>query len=138
MATGTVLYVEDEEFDVLFMRRAFQRAGLEQHLKVVADGQQALDYLGGSAPYADRTQHPLPSVIVLDINLPFVSGFDVLKWIREKPEVRPTPVVMFSSSARLEDRTRASELGANEYVEKPGSPSGFSTLVDKLKEQWLP
>src|ERR1051326_5182942 len=98
-----VLYVEDEENDVLFMRRSFRKAGLEESLKVVVDGQAAIDYLLGRDVFANRLKFPIPSVVLLDLNLPTVSGFQVLKWVRQQPQYRDLPIVIFSSSARAED-----------------------------------
>ncbi len=136
MAKSAVLYVEDEEFDALFMRRAFKKAGLEQMLQVVGDGQEAMDYLSGNAPFQDRTQHPLPLLVLLDLNLPVVSGFDVLQWMRTQPGLRHLPVVVFSSSARAEDRLKADELGASDYVPKPQSGLEFSDVVQQLQRRW--
>ncbi len=138
MARAAVLYVEDEEFDALFMRRAFKQAGLEQLLEVVVDGQQAMDYLAGNHPFEDRSQHPLPSLVLLDLNLPLISGFEVLKWMRQQPRFRAVPVVVFSSSSRQEDKVKAGELGANDYLPKPGSGLEFGAVVQQLQGRWLP
>ncbi|MGO8679224.1 MAG: response regulator [Limisphaerales bacterium] len=137
MRSGTVLYVEDEEFDALFMHRAFERMGLEGSLKVVEDGQEAIDYLAGKGVYADRRAHPLPAVVLLDLKLPVVSGFEVLEWLREQPEFKSLPVVIFSSSAQPEDQARASELGADDFVQKPSSALEFPKVVERLKGRWM-
>ncbi len=137
MARAAVLYVEDEEFDAMFMRRAFKQAGLEQMLEVVVDGQQAIDYLAGNHPFEDRTKHPLPSLVLLDLNLPLISGFDVLKWMRGQRRLQSLPVVVFSSSARAEDKLKADELGADEYLAKPGSGLEFLGVVQQLQRRWL-
>jgi CheY-like chemotaxis protein len=128
-----VLYVEDEVDDAFFMRRSFRRAGLEESLSVVEDGQAAIDYLSGRGVFAHRLKYPLPSLVLLDLNLPTVSGFQVLEWIRQQPEFRRLAVVIFSSSARAEDRLRARELGASDYVEKPDSGMDFDTVLVALK-----
>ncbi len=137
MPQATVLYVEDEEFDAMFMRRAFERMGLTGSLKVVADGQQAIDYLAGNGAYADRREHPLPAVILLDLKLPVLSGFEVLGWLRQQPGLRNLPVVVFSSSDQPEDQAMASELGANDFVQKPSSALEFPRVVERLKQRWL-
>lgn len=137
MAKHTVLYVEDEENDVFFMRHAFQKAGIEHGLASVADGPDALAYLSGKDPYHDRGQFPVPSLILLDLNLPLISGFEVLQWIRDQPQFRKTPVVVFSSSGRPEDRHKAEELGANNYLLKPASGIQFIDVARELKESWL-
>jgi CheY-like chemotaxis protein len=135
--TRTVLYVEDEECDLFFMQAAFQKAGLGQALRGLGNGQEAIDYLSGSGAYADRSQHPLPSMLLLDLNLPLVSGFEVLQWLRGRPEFQALPVVIFSSSSEEEDKARARQLGANDYIEKPSSGMHFGRVVQALSEKWL-
>ena len=132
-----MLYVEDEENDALFMRRAFKSAGLGSALRLVEDGRSALDYLSGAGAYGDRDQYPVPAVVLLDLNLPGLTGFDVLEWIRNHPDYAATPVVVFSSSSEDEDRQKARELGANEFVEKPRSAMRFADVVRGLWEKWL-
>jgi PAS domain S-box-containing protein len=134
---GTVLYVEDEEGDALFMKMAFAKKGLETALRLVGDGRAALQYLSGAGQYADRKEYPLPAVVLLDLNLPQVHGFEVLKWMRERPDFAGTPVVVFSSSEREEDKVKARELGANEFVVKPNSGMAFGSVVEGLRENWL-
>jgi CheY-like chemotaxis protein len=133
----TVLYVEDEESDALFMKLAFASAGLEAALRVASDGQAALDYLSGAGSYRDREEYPVPAVVLLDLNLPTVPGFEVLKWMRGHPDYAGTPVVIFSSSSREEDKAKAAELGANEYIEKPMSGAKFKGVMERVREQWL-
>jgi CheY-like chemotaxis protein len=133
---GTVLYVEDDESDALFMQMAFAGAGLESALQVVTDGQRALDYLSGTGPYADRAKNPLPSLILLDLNLPRLPGFEVLKWMRNHPDFAQTPVVIFSSSMMEEDRVKARELGASEFVAKPSSGMEFGGVLQGLRKKW--
>jgi CheY-like chemotaxis protein len=131
------LYVEDEEDDVHFMRRAFRRAGQEERLRVVKDGKEAIDYLSGRGVFGNRLDYPLPSLVLLDLNLPMVSGFQVLEWIREQPEFQQLPVVIFSSSSWPEDRHKASELGANDYLEKPDSGLEFGAVLETLNRKWF-
>ncbi len=139
MASGKsiVLYVEDEENDRILMEFAFQKAGLEASLRMVEHGQAAIDYLSGAGVHGEREKFPLPAVVLLDLNLPEVHGFDVLKWIRAQPVHRGLPVVVFTSSAREEDRVKARELGANEFVQKPMRPDGFQEVARRLGEEWL-
>ena len=134
--TGIVLYVEDEEDDVFFMRIAFQQAGCGSLLRTLANGQEALDYLAGSGGYADRERNPPPTVLLLDLNLPAVSGFEVLEWVRNRSRFRNLPVIIFSGSIREEDRLAATNLGANAYIEKPTSPLKFLNLMEFLFERW--
>lgn len=132
-----VLYAEDEPDDVFFMQAAFRRAGFPSALKTVQNGDQAIAYLSGQPPFSDRTANPRPSVLLLDVNLPLRSGFEVLEWLRTRQDLRDTTVVMFSSSGRPEDRARAQALGANEYLLKPTSGISFSEIALHLKQRWL-
>ncbi len=136
-AKPIVLYVDDEENDRILMQFAFQQAGLEPALRMVSHGQEAIDYLSGTGAYGERAKYPLPAVVLLDLNLPAVHGFEVLKWIREQPAHKGLPVVVFTSSAREEDRVKARELGANEFVQKPMRPDGFQEVARRLGEEWL-
>ena len=138
-AMTIVLYVENEENDVLFMRRAFKREGLEDRLRVVASGREAIGYLTGQALHANRELYPFPVLLLLDLNLPAMSGFELLAWLRRQAQLplRDLPVVIFSSSARPEDRKRAHELGANEYLQKPTSGAQFLLVAQELRRNWL-
>ena len=133
----SVLYVEDEEDDVYFMRQSFRQAGLERCLRVAVNGQEAMDYLSGRGRFGNRVEYPIPAVVLLDLNLPILPGFHVLKWIREQAQFRELPVIIFSSSSRREDRLKAEEFGATDYLEKPGSGLEFSTVVEALVKRWL-
>ncbi len=131
------LYVEDEEFDRFLMQRAFVKAGLATSLRLVNDGRAAIDYLTGKGEYADRDKNPLPNLVLLDLNLPEVHGFEVLKWIRMQPAHTHLPVVVFSSSELDDDRVRARILGANEFIKKPGSGLSFEDVARRLSKEWL-
>jgi CheY-like chemotaxis protein len=114
-----ILLAEDDENDVFFMRRALQKAEVDFPLHVVTNGQEALDYLGGAGKFQDRKSHPLPSIIFLDLKMPFVDGFDVLAWIRSQPSLKEISVVVLTSSSEERDRQKAAELGAKGYFVKP-------------------
>jgi CheY-like chemotaxis protein len=136
-AAAYVLYVEDEESDRMFMELAFRKAGMDEALRMVVDGREAMAYLGGSGDYADRGRHPMPAVVLLDLNLPLASGFEVLRWMKGHPELASLPVVMFTSSARETDKATAVELGAKEYLVKPQLMGGFVEVARGLREKWL-
>lgn len=135
--SASVLYVEDEEYDALFMERAFRKSGTATALRVVTDGQQAIDYLAGCFAAAGPALENLPALVLLDLNLPGVSGFDVLRWIRSRQEMKNIPVVIFSSSGRPDERNRAQALGADDYLQKPGSAFDFTAVVQTLQSRWL-
>ena len=94
--SNTILLVEDEENDVFFLKHAFEEVGVLNPLRVAQDGQEALDYLSGRGEYADRERFPLPCLILLDLKLPRVMGFEVLQWIREQPALKTLIVVVLS------------------------------------------
>ena len=132
----TILLVEDEEGDVFFMRQAMQKAGVLDSLQVASDGRQAIDYLKGNGKFANRQEFPLPCLVLLDLKLPRVMGLDVLKWIREQPEVA-TIVVILTSSQEQADIATAYRLGANGYLVKPSDVSQLTDLAKSIKDFWL-
>ena len=133
----SVLYIEDEEDDVFFMRNAFKRLGMEECFHAVPDGERAMAYLTGGDPYTDRDRFPMPTIVLLDLSLPVLSGFEVLAWVRRHPQFRGVPVVVFSASVRADDRQRAEELGATAFLPKPTSGGQFLDMVGRLKTTWL-
>jgi CheY-like chemotaxis protein len=135
MNKRSVLYVEDEEDDVLFMRRAFGQVGLDAIINSVGDGHEALSFLQQESLIAST--QPVPDLILLDLNLPRVSGFEVLTWIRQQGHLRSVPVVIFSSSDADDDRDRARSLGATDYVVKPASGSHFVDVARELRRRFL-
>ena len=132
-----ILYAEDEENDVLFLRLAFRDAGIANPLRVVNDGQQAIDYLSGWGPFSDRDLYPLPVLVLLDMKMPGKSGLEVLKWIRMTPVVCVLPVIMLTSSSTESDIHRAYIQGANGYLSKPGNPEQLLAMVKSIKDYWL-
>jgi CheY-like chemotaxis protein len=134
--TGTILLVEDEESDVFFMRQALQEVGMRNPLQVASDGQQAIDYLKGTGNFANREEFPLPCLVLLDLKLPRVMGLDVLKWIRQQPEVAAI-VVILSSSQEETDIATAYRLGANGYLVKPHDLNQLTDMAKSIKDFWL-
>jgi CheY-like chemotaxis protein len=132
-----ILYVEDEETDVLLLQHVLTKTGIHNPLQTVKDGKAAKDYLVGHGPFADRRAHPLPGLVLLDLNLPYWSGFEVLEWIRQQPQLRRLPVVVFTSSSRPDDIARAYDAGANAYLVKPNALADLATLALALRDFWL-
>jgi len=130
--TATLLLVEDNEDDVFAMQRALRKAQITLALQVVNDGQKAVDYISGNGQYADRNYYPLPSLVFLDLKLPYLDGFEVLAWIREQSGARDLPVVILTSSGEETDRARASILGVNRYLVKPPEPQQLNVIVKEL------
>ena len=132
-----ILYAEDEEADVLLLQHVLRKAGIANPLQTVKDGKLAKDYLAGEGQFADRREYPFPGLVLLDLNLPYWSGFEVLKWIRQQPQLRGVPVVVFSSSNRPDDIARAYEAGANGYLVKPNALADLTSLVLAVRDFWL-
>src|SRR5262245_24696790 len=126
----TVLHVEDDPNDVLLFEHACRKAGVDFDLKSVVDGDEAMAYLKGTKEFADREEHPLPILVVLDLKMSRLNGFDLLNWIRKDPIFRRLPVVVLTSSNHDVDINRAYSLGANSYLVKP---VGFDALVKLAK-----
>lgn len=137
MGCPIVLYVEDEESDALLMKMAFKSQGLQDSYQTVNNGRAAIDYLSGVGSFAQRERYPLPAIVLLDLNLPEIHGFDVLKWIRAHPVFRELPVIVFSSSLREDDKAMAQQLEANDFISKPNSPALLKNIVHTLNEKWL-
>ena len=132
-----VLVAEDEESDALILRRVFAMAKVPNPLIIVRDGQEAVDYLSGTAPYDNRSIHPLPGLLLLDLKMPRMTGFDVLGWLAIRPEYAGLPAVVLSSSSLDSDQVLARRLGAREYFIKPQDLSEFVKLVQRIQAHWL-
>lgn len=137
MKAKPVLYAEDEEHDAFFMQLAFEQAQVANSLRIVRNGQLAVDYLQGIGAFADRERYPLPCLVLLDLNLPCVSGIEVLQWIRKNPVLHDLPVAIYSSSSNELDIAWTRQLGIRDYLVKPHDPHDIVKLVEKLKRDGL-
>lgn len=135
--TPLVLSAEDEESDAFILRLAFQRASIKNRLVIVCDGAEAVNYLSGNGQYADRATHPLPSLLLLDLKMPRMSGFDVLAWLAVRPEFKNLPAVVLSSSSDETDMLKARQMGACDYFVKPHELSQFVKIIQSLRSRWL-
>lgn len=133
----TVLLVEDDPDDVFFLRDAFKKTGMPDALRVVRDGEEAVAYLLGLAAYADRSLHPLPALVLLDLKLPRKSGLEVLEWRRGRPELMRVPVIVLTSSQSEDDMVKAYEFGANSYLVKPISSDAQLDMVKAIRGYWI-
>lgn len=132
-----ILYIEDREDDAFFMFRACALAGIKQPLQAVPNGDQAIAYLAGAGPFADRERYPQPCLVLLDLHMPGTTGFEVLAWIRARPELAALPVLVFTSSNLPSDVEKATALGSNGYLVKPMNLKQLVEMVNGLKEYWL-
>jgi DNA-binding response OmpR family regulator len=136
--TPTVLLVEDDPNDARLVQRAFSRSGVKASVLRLQNGDEAVSYLGGEAPYDNRVLHPVPKLMLLDIKLPRRSGFEVLQWVRMRTDaLRRMPIVMLTSSTHSIDINLAYDLGANSYVSKPESSNQLNELVRLFTSYWL-
>jgi len=133
---NTILLVEDDENDAFFMRHAIKKAGIVDAVRVATDGQQAIDYFKSALKPGGSGEFPLPCLVLLDLKLPYVMGLDVLKWIRQQPELAPI-VLILSASSDLADISTAYHLGANGYLVKPSEARQLHDIVTSIKDFWL-
>jgi CheY-like chemotaxis protein len=134
---GVILLAEDNENDVLLIRRAFEQAGITHPIHRVADGEEAIAYLQGVGQYADRQQYPLPQLFFLDLKMPRFDGFEVLTWIRQQPGLQTLRTIVLTSSEDMYDVNRAYDLGANSFLVKPMEFERFKEVSKGLKNYWL-
>ena len=137
MSDHTILLIEDNPDDIELTRIAFTEAGIEQRLVVVRDGAEALDYLFARGKHADRDPANLPSLVLLDLNLPRLDGHEVLQAIRADETTRCLPVVVLTTSAEPFDVDKVYELGANSYIQKPVEFERFVEAVRQIGLYWL-
>ncbi len=132
-----ILLVEDKREDELLVLRSLSKINLANQVDVVRDGQQALDYLFREGEFANRGGPDLPMVVLLDLNLPRLSGLEVLARVRSDPRTRLVPIVILTSSDEERDRLQSYESGANSFVRKPLEFGEFAETVARLGLYWL-
>jgi len=135
--TRKILLVEDNQDDELLMLHAFQANKILNEVVVTRDGAEALEYLTGTGKFAGRDLNEMPAVTFLDLNLPKISGLDVLRKLRSNPATKLLPVVVVTTSNEEEDLIKSYSLGANSYVRKPVDMSQFIEAVRQLGMYWL-
>lgn len=132
-----ILLVEDNRMDVELTLDAFREAKLRNTVHVASRGEEALDYLFGRKEYADRQRYPLPSLILLDLKMPGMDGFEVLRQIKAAPILKRLPVIILTSSKEEGDRALSYDTGANSYLVKPVLFDGFLDVVRQIEGYWL-
>lgn len=137
MTNTSILLVEDNPQDEMLILRVLKKANVANRIDVVRDGQQAVDYLFNQGEYYAPEGRELPTVIILDIGLPRLSGLEVLQKVREDQRTRLVPVVILTSSDEEKDRLRSYECGANSFVQKPLGFSEFAETVARLGVYWI-
>jgi CheY-like chemotaxis protein len=129
----TILIVDDSENDILLLRLAFKKAEFDVGVREVHDGAEAIAYLQGAAAYGDRREFPLPTLMLLDLNMPMKNGWDVLAWTRAQPGLRRLPIFIMTTSPRTEDIAQAFEIGANSFLVKPHTLDALVEMTRCLK-----
>ena len=132
-----ILLVEDNPSDVGLAQRALAKSQIASQLIVTEDGQEALDYLWGAGSHAGRDVTDLPALVLLDLNLPKVTGLEVLRRIRGDARTRRLPVVILTSSKEEQDIAAGYDLGVNSYIRKPVDFKQFCTALEQLGLYWL-
>lgn len=132
-----VLVAEDNADDRMLLDIAFKKADVRAGVAFVTDGDEALNYLSGTGPFADRARFPFPDFMLLDLKMPRVDGFDVLEWVRQRSGCKCLPVIIYTSSVLGGDVERAFGLGANSYLVKTASSMGMVEMARALNTYWI-
>ena len=130
------LLVEDNEHDVLAVKRAWRANRIANDLKIVRDGQECLDYLNRRGRFSRSEALPDPDVILLNNKLPKLDGLQVLKKIREHKTFHHLPIVMFTATENEADQIKSYDLGVNAYIVKPMNFNQFSAIIRTLNKFW--
>ncbi len=137
LSLPTILLIEDEASDATLLLRGFEKSKVLNPIVHLKDGDQALAYLAGVGQYGDRTKHPLPVLILLDLKLPGMTGLQLLQWLRTQKEIRRIPVVVLTMDDSPSSVNAAYDLGANSYLVKPGNPVHIAKMVDNIQHYWI-
>lgn len=132
-----ILLVEDNPDDQELALLAFKEANITSKIITCSDGEEALDYLFATGMYADRDARIMPEVMLLDLKLPKVDGFEVLKRVREDPRTKLLPVVVLTTSSEQKDLVESYQLGTNSYIRKPVDFSKFIEFAQQFGSYWL-
>ena len=134
---AVILIAEDSEDDMALIRLAFLKGKLINPIQFVRNGEEAIAYLKGEGPYANRVEYPLPCLVLLDLKMPRKNGFEVLEWIRQQPGMNGLRVVVLTTSQEIRDVNQAYQLGANSFLVKPTDLHDFVAMTRALAGYWL-
>jgi CheY-like chemotaxis protein len=132
-----ILVVEDSDDQVFILQLGFKKAEILDQVQVASTGEEAIAYLAGTGRYSDWDQYPLPSMVLLDLKLPGISGFEVLKWIRQQPSLKTLRVAMLTSSDMPQEIQHAYELGVNTFLTKPVDLDKLVEMIKVLHAHWV-
>ena len=133
----TLLLADDDPDDCMLAREALAESRLANHLHVVGDGEELLQFLRHEGPYADPTTSPRPGLILLDLNMPRKDGREALREMKADPNLRSIPVVVLTTSQAEEDIVRTYDLGVSSYISKPVSFDGLVEVMRVLGRYWF-
>jgi CheY-like chemotaxis protein len=133
----TILVVEDTPEDFMLLQRALAKNQIKNPVQWVQDGIQAIKYLYGEGNYANRTKYPFPKVVMVDLKMPRLGGFELLEWIKGHPGLSLLPILVMSSSNLPDDISRAYALGANSFFLKPAKFEDLQKLTRIIHDYWL-
>jgi len=132
-----ILLVEDRQDDVFLIRTALEKGRVFNPIQAVQDGEEAIAYLMGEGKFANREEFPLPGLILLDLKMPRMDGFELLKWIRQQPGLQAVRVIVLTSSDHIPDVNLAYQLGANSFLLKPMDFEQFVATGEIIRDYWL-
>ena len=132
-----ILLAEDNDDHVTLILRAFRKGALINPIFVVKDGEEVVQYLRGVGKFENRDEYPLPSLLLLDLRMPKMDGFEVMEWIRQHQFFNPLRIVVLTTSEDMRDVNRAYQLGANSFLVKPLDLSGFAAIADAIQGHWM-
>jgi CheY-like chemotaxis protein len=135
--SATILLAEDREEDVILIQKAFERGKIRNPLAVVRHGEEAISYLAGIGRFSDRQRYPFPVLVLLDLKMPRVDGFDVLRWIKRQPALAAVRVVVLTSSEDIRDVNLAYQLGATSILVKPLDFNSTGAMTETILDYWL-
>jgi CheY-like chemotaxis protein len=134
---GMILLVEDREEDVILIQKAFERGKIRNPLQIVRNGEEAINYLSGIGRFSDRLRYPFPVLVLLDLKMPRIDGFEVLRWIKSQPCFSALRVVVLTSSEDIRDVNLAYKLGATSFLVKPLDFNSTVAMTETILDYWL-
>jgi CheY-like chemotaxis protein len=134
---AVILLVDDSEEDILVIRRAFEKAFIPNPLYAVKSGDEAISYFEGRGKFSNRDEYPLPELLLLDLKMPGIDGFEVLSWIRGQAGLSLLRVVVLTGSDHIRDVNQAYQMGANSFMVKPSDFENFVELGKSIQTYWL-
>jgi CheY-like chemotaxis protein len=131
-----ILVAEDNDGDVVMLRRAFQHLGVTAPLQFVADGEETVAYLKGTGKFANRDEYPLPDILLLDLKMPRLNGLEFLEWWRKQPSLSAIRIVVLTTSEEIRDVNAAYRLGASSFLVKPFNFDEFRNTIFAMLQYW--